>query len=244
MTSTDNYTGVYGGWGKTPLGFIEGDSTMEISYTDAMFYRDMYSVSSAGSTVAVGGDTSVKGGGMYTVKTGLIIEIPFQVNTANIQIAGFQVLGTGTAAEGKPVAAYDSTNKKTTITFYTGDVAIGDDLLVTYERAVAKADVTTITTTGGSARGSLTMTWPVMSAGDDCSQASIVGYWHLKVPRVMVTTRASLDTSRGSAATPNIVFSAVDAHRGDKKWYELIFEELDDGAISTDYGADPIVWDA
>lgn len=27
MTSTDNSTAVYGGWGKTPLGFIEGDAT-------------------------------------------------------------------------------------------------------------------------------------------------------------------------------------------------------------------------
>lgn len=240
MTNTDNYTAVYGGWGKTPLGFIDGDSTMEFSYTDAMFYRDMYSVGSAGATVTTG-DTSVRGGGVYTVGTGLVITIPFQVNTANIQISGFEV-GTTTATAGHPQAAYDSTNKKTTITFYTGDVAIGDDILVTYERAVANADITTVTTTAGSARGSLTVTWAVMSSGDDCTQASITGYLHLKVPRVMVTTRASLDTSRGTAATPNIVFSAIDAHRGDNKWYDLIWEPLDDGAISTDYSG-TITWD-
>lgn len=243
MTSTDNNTAVYGGWGKTPLGFVDGDSTMEISYTDAMFYRDMYSISSVGST-ETGHDTTVKGGGVYTVQTGPQIVLPFQAQS--IKISGFDVQNTGTAAAGQPVAAYDSTNKKTTITFVAADVTVGDDMVVTYSRRVAKADVTTIPTSGGAARGSLTMTWPVMSAGTDCSQASIVGLLHLKVPRVMVTTRASLDASRGTAATPNIVFSAIDAHRGDGKWYDIIFEELDQGDFSTDYTAGDtsgLIWD-
>ena len=243
MTNTDSPTAVYGGWGKTPLGFIEGDATMEISYTDAMFYQDMFTVSSAGTTVSRDAQTSVRGGGVYIVETGPKIEIPFQVNLTNIKIAGYTVAGTGTAAAGQPVAAYDSATKKTTITFAADDAVVGEDMLVTYERAVAKADVTTITTIGGAARGSLTMTWAVMSAGDDCSQAAVKGYLHLKVPRVMVTTRASLDTSRSTAATPNIVFSAIDAHRGDNKWYDLIYEPLTDGAISTDYTGN-ITWDA
>lgn len=244
MTNTDNSTAVYGGWNKSPIGYIEGDSTMEISYTDAMFYRDMFAVSSVSTTATK--DTAIRGGGVYTVKTvssDLVVELPFQVNLTTIQIAGFSVKSTGSAAAGEPVAAYDSTNKKTTITFYAGDVTVGDDLIVTYERRVASADVTTITTGGGSARGSLTMTWAVMSSGDDCSQASIVGYLHLQVPRVMVTTRASLDTSRGTAATPNIVFAAIDAHRGDNKWYDLVWEPLTNGAISTDYAAGDFVWD-
>lgn len=231
MTSTDNTTAVYGGWGKTPLGFIEGDATLELSYTDAMFYRDLYSISGTGSSSIK--DTSIKEGRLCTVLTGPVIELPFQVNTGNVQIAGLEL--DTTASSGKFSVSYDDTTKVSTITFNEGDVTVGDTVRVTYERRVAQADVTTITTTGGSARGSLTLTWPVMSSGDDCAQASIVGYWHLYVPRVMVTTRASLDTSRGTAATPNIVFSAIDAHRGDNKWYDLIYEELDEGAISTDY---------
>ena len=243
MTSTDNNTAVYGGWGKTPLGFVDGDSTMEISYTDAMFYRDMYSISSVGTTT-IGHDTTIKGGGVYTVQTGPQIVLPFEAK--NININGFTVKDTGTAAAGEPVAAYDSTNKKTTITFVAADATVGDDMVVTYSRRVAQADVTTIPTSGGAARGSLTMTWPVMSAGTDCSQASIVGLLHLKVPRVIVTARASLDASRGTAATPSITFSAIDAHRGDGKWYDIIFEEFEDGAISTDYVAGDtgnLVWD-
>lgn len=241
MTNTDNSTAVYGGWNKSPIGYIEGDSTMEISYTDAMFYRDMFAVSSVSTTATK--DTAIRGGGVYTVETGPKIELPFQVNLTTIQIAGYTVAGTGTAAAGTPVATYDSTTKKTTITFASGDATVGEDMIVTYERRVASADVTTITTGGGSARGSLTMTWAVMSSGDDCSQASIVGYLHLQVPRVMVTTRASLDTSRGTAATPNIVFAAIDAHRGDQKWYDLVWEPLDDGAISTDYASGDFIWD-
>ena len=240
MTSTDNQTAVYGGWGKTPLGYVEGDSTMEISFTDAMFYEDLYAIGGTGS-IATGIDTSVKGGGMYTVLTGPKIELPFQVNPTNVQIKGFTVGDTATA--GKFTVTYDDVTKISTIAFYAGDVVVGESLLVTYERRVAKASVTTVTTTGGSARGSLTLTWAVMSSGDDCTQAAIVGYYHLKVPRVMVTTRPSLDTSRGSAATPNVVFSAIDAHRGDDKWYDLIFEELDNGIPSTDYSGGAFIWD-
>lgn len=66
MTNTDNSTAVYGGWAKSPIGYIEGDSTMEISYTDAMFYQDMFAVSSAGTEVTTK-DTAVRGGGVYTV---------------------------------------------------------------------------------------------------------------------------------------------------------------------------------
>lgn len=243
MSNTDNTTPIYGGWGRTPLGYIEGDSTMEITYTDAMFYRDMYSVPSV-STVTTGSDSTIKGGGMYSVTAGPAIVIPYQLNLTDIQIAGFDVQGTGTAATGRPVAAYDSTTKKTTITFASGDVAVGDEVLVTYQRRVASADVTTITTTGGAARGELTLTWPVMSAGVDCTQAGVVGYLHLKAPRVMVTSRAGMDTSRGSAATPSITFSIIDAHRADEKWYDLIYEPLPDGAISTDYSQEEITWDA
>lgn len=242
MTNTDNSTPVYGGWGKTPLGFIQGDATMEINYSDAMFYQDMYAIGGTGTT-QTGVGTSVKGGGIYEVKTGPVIEIPYQLNLTNIQIAGYQVMSSGTAAAGKPVAAYDSTNKKTTITFAADDIIVGENVQVTFERRVASADVTTITTNGGTSRGSLTLTWPVMSSGDDCTQASIKGFWHLKVPRAMCTTRAGLDTSRGSAATPSLVFSAIDAHRGDNKWYDLVYEELIDGVPSTDYEGDAI-WDA
>lgn len=202
-----------------------------------MFYQDMYTVCATGTATTK--DTSIKEGGIFTVLTGLIVEMPFQANTSNIKVSGL-TLGT-TAAAGVFTAAYDSTNHKTTLTFYEGDVAVGDSIRVTYERRVAHADVTTIPTTGGTSRGELTLTWAVMSPGDDCTQASISGYWHLYVPRVMVTTRASLDTSRGTAATPNIVFSAIDAHRGDGEWYELIFEETETGAYATDYTGD-IIW--
>ena len=212
---------------------------MEISFTDAMFYEDIYAISGTGST-STGTDVGVKGGGQYPVVTGPKVEIPFQINTANVQVRGLTLADSVTT--GKFTATYNDVTKVTTLTFNDGDVTVGDTIVVTYERRVAQASVTTVTTVGGTARGSLTLTWAVMSAGDDCSVASVIGYYHLKVPRVMVTTRASLDTSRGSAATPNIVFSAIDAHRADNQWYELVYEELDDGIPSTDYtGA--IIWD-
>lgn len=207
-----------------------------------MWYEDMYTA--AGTDQTATDDTSVGGGGYYTVIEGPKIELPFQVDVASVQIKGLTYLATGTPTAGQFTVAYDDTAKKSTITLVTGDAAVGDDVLVTYKRRVAQASVTSIATNGGSARGSLTLTYPVMSSGDDCTQADVIGYWHEYIPRVMVTQRPSTDTSRGTAATPQITFSAIDAHRGDNQWYRLIYEPLDEnGNISTDYGTGTFIWD-
>lgn len=127
--------------------------------------------------------------------------------------------------------------KATTVTFHADDVAEGDQVQIMYRRRIANGHVTEMLTTTGSARGELVVTWPVMSSGDDCTQAAIKGYYHLHVYRVRVSARPSLETSRGSSATPTVTFTALDAKRPDNKWYDLVYEELAaDGSISTDYG--------
>lgn len=123
------------------------------------------------------------------------------------------------------------------------DFQVGQTVMATYQRRATWVSVLTVLTTGSTARGSLTLTWPVMSSGTDCAQNAIIGFYHMKIPRVMVTQRPSLDTSRSTAATPQIVFSAIDAHRGDKKWYDLVYEPLDDGMPITEYGNEPFVWE-
>ena len=112
-----------------------------------------------------------------------------------------------------------------------------------YRRRIAKANVTHILTTTGTARGELIATFPVMSAGDDCTAAAIKGYWHLHIYRARVSARPGLDVSRGSAASPTLTFSAMDPHRRDNRWYDWIYETLTpDGSVSTDYG-DSVVYD-
>lgn len=128
-----------------------------------------------------------------------------------------------------------SGTNKTVISFYEDDFDKGDLVSVTYQRRVTGGYVHDITSENGTARGALYLQYPVMSAGTDCTQSAKKALYHVVVPRVMVTQPATMDTSRGSATTPQITFSAVDSHRPDGLWYRTIYEPLDGGAISTDY---------
>ena len=234
LNRTDASNAVYGGWGRAPLGFIPGDAGMEISFTDAIFYEDMYTITGTGTTFT--SDTDVWDFGVFDVKTGLIVELPFEVNTA---VGGTKIEGkTQDSAIGtnKYTIAYDSTNKKTTITFNTGEFAVGDDVAIAFQRRVAAPAGVNITSENGTARGALYLTYRVMAGGTDCTQAAAKALYHVVVPRVMVTTPATMDTSRGSASTPQVTFSAIDSHRPDGLWYRTIYEELaSNGAISTAY---------
>ena len=70
----------------------------------------------------------------------------------------------------------------TTITFFTGDVAVGDTLRVAYRRRVNGASVATVKTNSTTAKGSLYAHWPVYSSGTDCTESSIKGWLHLYIP--------------------------------------------------------------
>lgn len=210
---------------------------MEISFTDAQFNGDIFTISSTAKSKTE--DYGILEAGTYAVETGLTIELPFEINPADTKINGLAYAAE--AAEGKFTVAV--AEKTSTITFHEGDVAVGDEVQVLYRRRIANADVTNILTSTGSARGELVVTFPVMSAGDDCTAAAIKGYFHIHVYRVRVSARPSLDTSRGSAATPALTFTALDSHRRDQKWYDLIYEELlPDGSVSTEYG-ESVVYD-
>lgn len=211
---------------------------MEFTYTDAQFNADIFTVSTTAKNVAE--DYGILEAGVYIVEDGLKIELPFEVQPTATKVNGL-AYSTGTAEKGKFTCAV--ADKKTTITFASDDVTAGDQVQIMYRRRIANADVTKVLTTTGSARGELVITYPVMSAGDDCTAAAIKAYYHIHVYRVRVSARPSLDTSRGSAATPALTFTALDAHRPDNKWYDLVYEELTaDGSKSTDYGEE-VVYD-
>lgn len=212
---------------------------MEFTYTDAQFNADIFTVSTTAKNVSE--DYGILEAGVYIVADGLKIELPFEVQESATKINGLTYVAGTTAEKGKFTCKV--AEKKTTITFATDDVTAGDQVQIMYRRRIANADVTKVLTTTGSARGELVITYPVMSAGDDCTAAAIKAYYHIHVYRVRVSARPSLDTSRGSAATPALTFTALDAHRPDNKWYDLVFEELTaDGSKSTEYG-EAVVYD-
>jgi hypothetical protein len=140
-----------------------------------------------------------------------------------------------TAAEGVfTVTASTEGTPETTLTFFAGDVAIGDTLRVAYRRRVNAASVATVKTNSSTAKGALYAHWPVYSSGTDCTESSVKGYLHLYIPRVRVTALPGFDNSYKSAATNSITFSAIDPKRADGKMYDLLYEPLTaDGMVNT-----------
>lgn len=230
---TDNDSPIYGGWGRVPLGFIPGDGGMECTFTDTQFDADLFMIAGTGTEVASTTDVGVLEADLYKVKTGPVVELPFECELASIKIDGLEATTDTTVETGKFKAAY--ADGKTTITLASADAAVGGDVQVFYRRRVV-GSAYDFTTETSAARGELVITYPVMSAGKDCTEANVKAFFHIHVPRVKVTARPNLDASRGSAATPAITFSAIDSQRPDKRWYRVIFEPLSSsGAINTTY---------
>ena len=114
----------------------------------------------------------------------------------------------------------------TTITFATGDVAVGDEIYVTYKRKIESAHVVTVNSDSASAKGELAAHVPVYSSGTDCSESAIKGYVHIYVPRVRVSAQPGFDTSYKTAGTNAVTFAAIDPKRADKKMYDVVYEEI------------------
>lgn len=153
----------------------------------------------------------------------IVVKMPFEVDPASTLIRGLTYT-TETATTGQFTVNY-STNVST-ITFATGDVAVGDEIYVTYKRKIESAHVVSVNSDSASAKGELTAHVPVYSSGTDCSESAIKGYVHIYVPRVRVSAQPGFDTSYKSASTNAVTFAALDPKRADKKMYDVVYEEI------------------
>ena len=187
-------------------------------------------------------DVSTLESKLYEVTTGLKITLPYEVQIDSVRINCFEK--EDDAAAGKfSVVAGEGDAPTTVITFFEGDVAIGDTLRVAYRRRVNGASVATVKTNSTTAKGSQSAHWPDYSSGTDCTESAVKGYLHLFVPRVRVTALPGFDNSYKSAATNSVTFSAIDPKRADEKMYDLYYEPLDaNGEIITTATGDEVTW--
>lgn len=221
MTPTANSLSITGGQGQYPIGFIDTDRGLECSFTNAMFDGDMFEIANA--TVAEDGASSTLETKKYEVATGMTVEIPCEVEEGSVYIRGL-VSTTDAASEGK--FKVETADSKTTITFAEGDVAVGDEVMISYERKIANAHNIVIKTNTASSKGEVWMHWPVYSSGVDCTEAAIKAYVHVHVFRVRVTALPAIDSSYKTAATHAMTFTAIDPNRADGKMYEITYEEI------------------
>lgn len=221
MTPSANSISVTGGQGQYPIGFIDTDRGLECGFTNARFDADMFEITNA--TTAEDGEVSTFETKKYSVVAGPKIEFDFEVTADTVYIRGLEA-STSEATTGK--FKVESSSNKTTITFAEGDVAVGDEVYVSYERKIANAHNIVVKTNTASAKGEVWMHWPIYSDGTDCTEAAIKGFVHVHVFRVRVTALPAIDSSYKTAATYAITFTAIDPKRADGKMYEVTYEEL------------------
>lgn len=207
---------------------------MEVTFASSQFGLDMFEM--AGATNAVVGDVGVRASARYEVSAGLKITIPMEVQAGSVYINGFdqaETASTGKFAVKITAATADQAGS-TEITFAEGDVLVGDTIRVAYKRRAVESAVVSDHTNSKTVKGELTLTWPVYSAGIDCTESTIKGYLHRVFYRVRATAMPGFDNSYKSASTNSITFAAIDPKRADKKMADWIYEPLDEnGEIVT-----------
>ncbi len=131
---------------------------------------------------------------LYDVAAGLKITLPYEVQANSVRINGFEEATV--AAAGKfAVKITTEATPSTEITFFEGDVEVGNTIRVAYRRRVNSASVATVKTNSTTAKGALYAHWPVYSSGTDCTESAVKGYLHLYIPRVRVTALPGFDNS-------------------------------------------------
>lgn len=65
------------------------------------------------------------------------------------------------------------------------------------------------------------------SDGTNCADAAILGWLHMYIPRVRVTSLPGFSNSYKSASTTSLTFAAMDPKLGSRSMYDLVFEPTD-----------------
>ena len=190
------------GWSLFPVAVLPGNSTFTMSFTSGKFDTGMFAMANAiKDTAETEADHAWRQNANYVMSTGerhtpdatthkiTLLQTPTTDATtgkSSVYIAGMeQVTGSGTIVAGKYLV-----NGKD-ITFSADDSFEFVDVVYDYVKEVTEA----IVTNKESAIGEAVCIWPVYGSGDDCSEASIAGYYIVKVFRARITQIPGMDTS-------------------------------------------------
>ena len=161
MTAGHNMITITGGQGNFPLAYIDTDSTLELTFESAKFQTEIFEMANGVSTVT--GDFGAFESNRYDVETGLKVTLPFEVQTGSVYVRGLEEASSGAA--GKYTVAITTSaaavDGETVITFYEGDVTVGQTIRVGYKRRIIDAAKVPVLTTSTTAKGELWSHWPI-----------------------------------------------------------------------------------
>jgi len=243
MTAGHNMITITGGQGNFPLAYIDTDSTLEFQFESAQFKLDMFEMANAAKQED--GDCGVFESNRYDVEQGLKITLPFETKAKSVKIRGLEEGENAEAGKFKVeiTAAAASTAGKTEITFYEGDVTVGQTIRVGYQRRAVDASKVSVKSTSTTAKGELYAHWPLYSDGTSCTDAAVKAWLHLHIYRVRVTALPGFSNSYKTGATQGVTFAAMNPKRADKKMYDLVYEPTDSNGDIVNKSGNAVVWD-
>lgn len=224
VTPQINYTEVNAGWSLFPVAYLPGQSTFEMQITSGKFEADLFVMTNATKfstnqsfrmmhteTLDVDGQNEVELS--KTPVTGTI-SIPYPNE------AGMMEETSSTPAAGK--FKVTTSGGVTKLTFATGDVGSKVEVSYYYLDEVEEARIDN----RSSAMGEAIMQYPVYGNGDDCTDASIIGYVTVKVLRCRVTAQPGFDASYKTAGTFQFTLAAMDAKQSDEAAYTISYKRV------------------
>ena len=132
MTAGHNMITITGGQGNFPLAYIDTDSTLEFTFESSQFNLEIFEM--ANGVSQENNDFGMLESNRFDVESGLKITIPYEVKQGSVVIRGLEEAVA--AATGKfsvaITAATAAVDGKTVITFYEGDVTVGQVVRVAY----------------------------------------------------------------------------------------------------------------
>ena len=168
MTAGHNMITITGGQGNFPLAYIDTDSTLEFQFESSQFTLEIFEMANGVSQQE--GDFGMLESNRFDVASGLKITIPYEVKEGSVNIRGLEEASS--SAAGKFVVAITPSTAQvsgsTEITFYEGDVTVGQTVRVAYQRRVVASSKVPVKTTSTTAKGSLFCHWPLSYRIEAC----------------------------------------------------------------------------
>lgn len=212
---------INGGHSNFPLTIIDTDKTQEFTFECADFSQRLFAMVN-GSEIKQA-TAIIPAFGKYQVETGLKVILPDAAAENTVKVRGFALAEA--AAAGKFTAlvtpAAGEVPAFTTITFFAGDVEVGDMVDVVYGISVENAEVVSTYTNASSVVCGLKLIWPVYAGADEGSGQ--IGTLMYEVFKARASAMPGFNNSYKSASTFGASFTGLDPRRADKKMTDIVF---------------------
>ena len=224
-----NYTEINAGWSLYPVAYLPGQSTFEMQITSGKFEADLFVMTNATNFVD-NATYKMPITEVLTPDADGVVDLAHVPVSQSVSVAGLtEVNGTVTSGKFKVTITGTAPDQSASIQFFKGDNTASPAVPADYDGPITIHYFYNVSAreanidNRSSARGEAVMKYPVYGSGDNCTDASIIGYVLVRVYNARVTSQPGFDASYKTANTFQFTLAAMDAKRPDEATYSIAF---------------------